>query len=750
MMRGPAGCVLYSPRPEAIQIYRFHAQEGGVSVLENRITRLIRLAGTDEGFFVLALHSFIEAYVCDDLPSIRSIDAFPDLLWAYGEHLKRRGCTHDELATLNRIIKEHAITNQVRHSFIRLDREEVLAATHNFLRFCAACRIDAAGLGTLKKSLEAWEDKKPLLEQGEELRRVRYELFIAQRDNKKLLAQTEQWAKDKWRLAELDGETMRLSAELEREKERADAKGGRLDELRRELNDLSLQKRKLSEQLEAFRDLDLYVEHVRRFSLYTRTRMDYERSVMKLTPEQQQAVEAIRPGHDFLIRGGAGTGKTIVLLHALEKVRREREGELELKSNSRILFLTYTNTLVKYDRYVAEILKARDADDLIFTADSFFQARLKMLGQGQRVDYGIISKLAEKLNSTKFFSAQELAVEVEDFLFGNLISRTEYVEEGIPRKGMRQPLSTGQRETVWGIRDRIAAEMEQNGLLSKNYSRMKLIEHLEAHPEDARLRDLDFGFVDESQDLSAADLKALKLMTQRGLIMAGDTGQSIYGLGSPYRRAGVDIAGRSRVLHTSFRNTVPIQEVAEAYRKLSGLDDDEGAGSIAFREGPIPELYTAGTRDKLARLLLRKAALFIDTLGYDPENLTVLAPTRADLAAIGDMLGHAGYLHANIRDEDFSFKQEKTIRLSTLHSSKGLDFAVVLLFLPALPPGGEYDEKSADTLVRNLIYVAMTRAMDNLNVFTLEGAHEGQQDEPLQDLVRVFREYQARGGAAES
>jgi superfamily I DNA/RNA helicase len=293
---------------------------------------------------------------------------------------------------------------------------------------------------------------------------------------------------------------------------------------------------------------------------------------------------------------------------------------------------------------------------------------------------------------------------------------------------------------------RMAAQMDYDGLLSKNYSRITLIGHLEKGP-DARLQDLDFVFIDESQDLSAADLKALKLMTHRGLVMAGDTGQSIYGTSSPYNRAGVDIAGRSRVLHTSFRNTVAIHRIAESYRRLCGLDHDEPADTVAFREGPPPELYMAATRDELARLLLRKAALFIDRLGYDPENLTVLAPTKTDLATIGDMLGRAGYQHANIRDEDFSFKQEKTIRLSTLHSSKGLDFPVVLLFLPSLLPRGEYDEKSGETLVRNLIYVAMTRAMDSLNVFTLEGAHEGQHEEPLQDLVRVFREYrQDQGG----
>ena len=142
------------------------------------------------------------------------------------------------------------------------------------------------------------------------------------------------------------------------------------------------------------------------------------------------------------------------------------------------------------------------------------------------------------------------------------------------------------------------------------------------------------------------------------------------------------------------------------------------------------------------RLLLRKASLFIERLGYDPENVAVLAPTKTDLAAIGDMLGHAGYQHANIRDEDFSFKREKIIRLTSLHSSKGLDFPVVLLFLPALPPRTDYEGKEGERLVRNLIYVAMSRAMDNLNVFTLEGAHDGQGEEPLQDLVTVFRQYQ--------
>jgi len=83
--------------------------------------------------------------------------------------------------------------------------------------------------------------------------------------------------------------------------------------------------------------------------------------------------------------------------------------------------------------------------------------------------------------------------------------------------------------------------------------------------------------------------------------------------------------------------------------------------------------------------------------------------------------------------------------VTTLHSSKGLDFPVVLLYLPSLPTAGEFDEKSADSLARNLIYVAMTRAMDNLNVFVMEEAKE----RALTELVGAMNGLAAPEGAGQ-
>ncbi len=701
--------------------------------IDDRLARLARLADSDEGFFVLALHSFVESHARADHPPLAWLDRFPDVVGKYGDVLKSRGVPVERLAPLTRISKEHQLTNEVRHSFARLDVEEARAATHNFLAFCDVCGIRSAGLAPLRACLRAWDDRRPASARGVELAHVREELIGARHDNKRLLERLGAYEHDAARAAELGRELEVLEAEVRREKARADAKAERVDELRRSLNDARMERERLLKELEGSRDIERYLAHLARFTLYTRTRRDYERGLMRLTSEQREAIDEIRPGHDFLIRGGAGTGKTIVLLHAFERARRERDAELGFGRPARMALLTYTTTLVKYDKYLAGVLRAEGLDELITTADSFFLARLRRVDARLRVDYGVVARLAAALNGTEFLSDAELAAEIEDFLFANAVTREEYLEDVVLRRGMRQPLSAAERALVWGIRARVIDEMERSGTVSKNWSRLRLIDHLERTPGDPGICDVDLAYIDESQDLTAVDLKALKLMTRRGLVLAGDAGQTIYGIGSPYRRAGIDIAGRTRVLRTSFRTTCPIQETADRYRALTRREEEE-PNPQAFREGPVPELYTAATRDELDRLLTARVALFVDTLGYDPENVTVLAPTRGDVARVGQLLDRAGRQWVSIRDEAFSFASGDAVRLCTLHSSKGLDFPVVLLYLPALPAPGDRDEAASDTLARNLIYVAMTRAMDNLSVFTLEAPAE----KPLADLAPAF------------
>ena len=115
------------------------------------MARLESLLGTDEGFFLLALHSFVESFVGDVFPSGRYSSSFPTLLWDFKDFLKLKGrVDSQDIQAIIRISREHSTANKVRHGFLQLGREEAVAATHNFLGFCRACGIDIRVLAALR------------------------------------------------------------------------------------------------------------------------------------------------------------------------------------------------------------------------------------------------------------------------------------------------------------------------------------------------------------------------------------------------------------------------------------------------------------------------------------------------------------------------------------------------------------------------------------------------------------------------
>jgi DNA helicase IV len=210
--------------------------------------------------------------------------------------------------------------------------------------------------------------------------------------------------------------------------------------------------------------------------------------------------------------------------------------------------------------------------------------------------------------------------------------------------------------------------------------------------------------------------------------MASDLRQSIYGVTSPFVRAGIHISGRTRVLRTNFRNTRQIAETALRFHETAAEP------TYAFRDGPDPELHMATTGEDLLPLLLAKLQLFTDRLEYEPDNISVLAPHKAEVDRLLVALREAGFQASAMIAPEFAFDQAGAVRVSTLHSSKGLDFPVVMLYLPYIHRREKFDAETTERLVRNLIYVGLTRAMENLSVFVSPGS-----DPVLQDLVAAIR-----------
>ncbi|HUX40527.1 MAG TPA: UvrD-helicase domain-containing protein [Rectinemataceae bacterium] len=708
--------------------------------IARNLDRIANLQGLDAGLFVLAVHSFVEGWIRDRFALDGKTETFTILMNHFIGYAKKKngGFVHG-ITSLNAMISAHDETNDVRHLFKDLDRQSAETASHHLERFCQLANVGSPEqLASIRKYLEQWNERKPVHLLEEENRRLSL-LRGKDVEEKRLLVQ---------RIAEMEG----LSRKVEHLETAVLAKNKRIDELegiaqsrgrkadaeRQERANLEKELRGTRKQLEEYRKEHEYVSLVKKMTTYTRTRADYERMLIRLTADQQKVLEQIRLDADFLVKGAAGTGKTLVLLKAIEKAKTGGVDEARLdisELNGSVALLTYTNTLVKYDSYVASILSAQNGADKIQTADAFIKDRLAAIDPGAHMDYDIVEELAETYKP-EGFSPQELKDEAELVIWGNDLSYESYVEGGFNRRGMKKAVAPKDRATLWAACEAMAAEMEARRAFSKGYSRVKLLRAIDANPEDPRLRCVDYIFIDEAQDLAAADLKALKGCARRCIVLAGDADQSIYQPGFSFKQAGIDIVGRSRILRSNFRNTFAIHELAEAYRKTIPGQDSENEPT-AVRPGPAPELFQAKDRSELADLLVARVKFFIETLNYDPENICIIYPSKDDAELIKKRLEAEDIAAVGIRDKGFSFENEGQVRMTTFLSAKGLDFPVVLPFLyrqPWFGPG--YDEASVDRMTRNLIYVGATRAMDHLNVFALEHPSS----KAIADFVAAFGE----------
>ncbi|TVQ21346.1 MAG: hypothetical protein EA383_17250 [Spirochaetaceae bacterium] len=715
---------------------------------ENQLIRLARLQGSDPGVFVLAVHSFAEAYmrsVC--MPENPAYDTFYAYLDAFrGDLVQRNGDLPQaqRYAVLGLMRRAHALTNDVRHRFVSLDTEMARAATQHLLQFCALAGIESDELGNVESYLDVWKERRTVSQLAHELTETGYRLHVAQAESQALTERVTELEGIRERFEHLSREHTDLSRRIADLEQRTSGKDAKIDSLRSERAKLTEDLRSLRRRQGELDDAQAYVDALAQISIYTRTRLDYERTIVRLTAEQKQVLQQISLDHDFLVKGAAGTGKTLVLLKAIEMAKGVQtpggQGELDIPEiQGSVALLTYTNTLVKYDRYLSSIMLHGHLDDgdRIATADQFLLERLQEIAPGSRIAFKrdeLEALLPQKLPPG--FSAVDFVAELEQVIWARGATRELYVDRMMDRPGMKKALGRNGRAAMWEAAEAFSVAMERERLYARGFAALRVIEAVQGGAAaPAALTRFDYIFIDEAQDLPAIVLRALKACARRCVLLAGDADQSIYQPGFTFRQAGIDIQGRTRILRTNFRNTVQIHDKAEAFRKtVPGLDSENQPD--AFRDGPQPEVFQTGDSRSLAELLLSRLRIFTETLGYERDNVCVLVPTKQSYDGIRAVLEPAGYSLAQIRDPQFSFAENHAVRISTLHSAKGLDFPVVLLFLPQTPfVGSDLEPDTEDRMRRNLLYVASTRAMDHLNIFTLDPPP----DAATGDLVSCFR-----------
>ncbi|MBI9107077.1 MAG: DEAD/DEAH box helicase [Spirochaetales bacterium] len=693
-----------------------------------RIARLVNLRHSDAAFFLLACHSYIESWLRQKFHMWEDDHSFGDLVFKFKIELIQSAKTFPkELSVLQTLRTKEKTAQAVQHHFVEISPEEASASAYRLLQFCKLAGMEYPELSPLRSSLELWEDRKISPVQSEGLADLRRQLAESRIRNKQILDEVEELRQYRSEVKHYSLQIRYLESEIEllmKNKNPAAA-----CDLNTKKIEAELKKTTSSRCIKKLSSAELYLASLSRLSGYTRTRFDFERDITRLTPEQQQVLDLISLSDDFLVKGGAGTGKTLVLIKALEKALSIDKAELSFSEKStKVRLLTFNRTLAKYDRYLAAVLRQEEDAEMISTVDKFLYDRLRLINEDNRIIYSdsYAAELAAPFNTTDAHDDSELAHEIENIIFAGDLSKEAYIG--------KKSAGRGEREEIWKIRGLVIKKMRAESAFTKNYSRIVILEYLKGCPDEAVLRDTDFIFIDEVQDLAAVDIKAVKACTRRSVIMAGDSDQSIYQSGFTFARGGIDIRGTTKILKTNFRNTLEIHELAESYRNKSAGKDKE-TQPVAFRTGPSPELYTGENKDELVSMMIKRVALFTNELDYDPENICILLPSGKDIEPIRQQLAASGFQSHDLRTDDFSFSERNIVRISTMHSSKGLDFPVVLLCLHKLPQtSAAHDQAAREKMRRNLIYVSVTRAMDHVNIFILDG-----EDSPeIKDLAAAF------------
>lgn len=257
----------------------------------------------------------------------------------------------------------------------------------------------------------------------------------------------------------------------------------------------------------------------------------------------------------------------------------------------------------------------------------------------------------------------------------------------------------------------------------------RLVEAVIGATEQGRIPRQQYGavMIDEGHDFEPEWLRLVVNMVDsetNSLLLLYDDAQSIYSkkkqLDFSLSSVGVQARGRTTVLKLNYRNTEEILEFAYRFaaRYLSPDDKDEDHVPLvepqsAGRHGPPPVVKLFDDYESEARYIVRLFRRLHEERAM-PWSAMCVAYRNGWM---GKRL-HREFVDAGVpcqwlgdQTSKKRFKPgDESIKLMTMHSSKGLEFPLVAVSGVGYMPGKEADPVAE----AKLLYVAMTRATEKL------------------------------------
>lgn len=658
----------------------------------NNISRLLKQSYGDNSFYFLAILSFIEGFLRDK----------------YKENFPEFDFDNDKECTFSQMIKE--VERQSQKSIKTLD------FIFNFDRR----HSDKAGS---KDSSGKFRTKKPASKYFVSGDRIRHCFALQDERNLQLLITTfVQFSKD-FDFYENNEENINKLLDDNHFDDMKDHKSSNDEEmaeigksLLKILDSKSAEKSTKTEAKKEFQDFQ------EMNALYAKSWRDYQQIMSTFTDEQKsisdEILEVIRKNGKIskLIKGGPGTGKTLILINMLQQT---------LDKN--ILLLTYTNSLTNYNKFLANLVcfnghklsddEKKKINQRILRFDDYFS---DLAGK-------ILNKKIVPLNDFKSEKLQniclkfglkktELLREASE-IWLHLPSEREYISLTYAQSTPVSDDTQNKREKIWETVLELQKIIDSENECPIEYAFYKIQNAATIIPENLQL---DYLFIDEIQDLEAAKIESIKKLSRKGFIFTGDLTQSVFvRKGLPWswlQKKGIPVSEKK--LTQNFRSTKPIQDLSNRYRKSLRLkDDDKNTISEGFMPGPIPEAYVSKSEEAAFDKIQELVQYYTESLYFGKKDVCVVAPNNNILKSLKEKLKNT----ISIESENFDFStSDDSIKLSRIKYIKGIDIPIVFLILDKSFIDTQANDNLDSFAQENSIYTCISRAMNILNVFFID------------------------------
>ncbi len=447
-----------------------------------------------------------------------------------------------------------------------------------------------------------------------------------------------------------------------------------------------------------------------------------------------------------MVRGGAGTGKTVVAMHRAKYIADQLATDPQ-RQGQKVLVTTFTTTLAKdieenlktlcpehmsgstprievinLDRWASQYLKKKQFDRRIVTTKED-QDEIANLWLEVFDTYTLPNRLTEEFVKAEW----EQIIQAK-----GLDDLNSYLKAS--RAGRGTPINRAKRKDLWNIFALYRAKLLQSGLVERDDVYREAVPLLLGEPGKQGYATV---IVDEAQDMGEQAFKLIRALIPESLngdknsiFIVGDAHQRIYNRRASMSACGINIVGRSRKLRLNYRTTHEIRAWAVSILRGVHVDDlndgeDSLDGYASIEHGIAPQLSAYGSEGEELNALTQWVSELPSDKIRDSE-IGVLAFTNKQLRLIQEQFSKAGIESLILTSDKADDQKSAGVRLCTMHRAKGLEFkAVAIPFMSSaqFPPKwlldkaiDEADREDSEVQFKSLLHVAATRAKAFLRV----------------------------------